>query len=79
MIKMICSQSKHFILAAVSETPVCFRWETEPDYCSKVKATPPYDKGSRLLDFIDMVVLDFLMSMFILLQRMCFFKLSMQV
>ncbi|XP_060946821.1 extracellular serine/threonine protein kinase FAM20C-like [Limanda limanda] len=38
------------------------KWETEPDYCSKVKTTPPYDKGSRLLDFMDMVVLDFLMS-----------------
>ncbi|XP_034442410.1 extracellular serine/threonine protein kinase FAM20C-like [Hippoglossus hippoglossus] len=38
------------------------KWETESDYCSKVKTTPPYDKGSRLLDFIDLVVLDFLMS-----------------
>ncbi|XP_069387022.1 extracellular serine/threonine protein kinase FAM20C-like isoform X2 [Paralichthys olivaceus] len=38
------------------------KWETESDYCSTVKKTPPYDKGSRLVDFIDMVILDFLMS-----------------
>lgn len=42
-----------------------FRWETEPEYCSTVKKTPPYDKGTRLVDFIDMVILDFLMSMFL--------------
>lgn len=44
--------------------PVCFRWETKSDYCSKVKKTPPYNKGTRLVDFMDMVVLDFLMSRF---------------
>lgn len=44
---------------------VVFRWETEPEYCSTVKKTPPYDKGTRLVDFIDMVILDFLMSMFL--------------
>ncbi|XP_047434044.1 extracellular serine/threonine protein kinase FAM20C [Mugil cephalus] len=38
------------------------KWETEPDYCSTVKKTPPYDKGTRLVDFMDMVILDFLMS-----------------
>ncbi|XP_030595050.1 extracellular serine/threonine protein kinase FAM20C-like [Archocentrus centrarchus] len=38
------------------------KWETEPDYCSTVKKTPPYDKGTRLVDFIDMVILDFLMG-----------------
>ncbi|XP_030285596.1 BAR/IMD domain-containing adapter protein 2-like 2 [Sparus aurata] len=38
------------------------KWESEPDYCSTVKKTPPYDKGTRLVDFIDLVVLDFLMS-----------------
>uniref|UniRef100_UPI0009B32970 extracellular serine/threonine protein kinase FAM20C-like n=1 Tax=Monopterus albus TaxID=43700 RepID=UPI0009B32970 len=38
------------------------KWETEPDYCSKVKKTPPYNKGTRLVDFMDMVILDFLMS-----------------
>ena len=43
---------------------VCFRWESEPDYCSTVKKTPPYDKGTRLVDFIDLVILDFLMSRF---------------
>ncbi|XP_061534502.1 extracellular serine/threonine protein kinase FAM20C-like [Phycodurus eques] len=38
------------------------RWETEPDYCETIKKTAPYDKGTRLVDFIDMVILDFLMS-----------------
>ncbi|XP_061130715.1 extracellular serine/threonine protein kinase FAM20C-like isoform X1 [Syngnathus typhle] len=38
------------------------KWETEPDYCTTIKKTAPYDKGTRLVDFIDMVILDFLMS-----------------
>uniref|UniRef100_UPI0037E818F4 extracellular serine/threonine protein kinase FAM20C-like n=1 Tax=Semicossyphus pulcher TaxID=241346 RepID=UPI0037E818F4 len=38
------------------------KWETESDYCSTVKKTAPYDKGTRLVDFMDMVILDFLMS-----------------
>nr|XP_033935711.1 extracellular serine/threonine protein kinase FAM20C-like [Pseudochaenichthys georgianus] len=38
------------------------KWETDPDYCSSVKKTPPYNKGTRLLDFMDLVILDFLMS-----------------
>ncbi|XP_043971489.1 extracellular serine/threonine protein kinase FAM20C-like [Gambusia affinis] len=38
------------------------QWETDPNYCVNVKKTPPYDKGTRLVDFIDLVVLDFLMS-----------------
>ncbi|XP_044195013.1 extracellular serine/threonine protein kinase FAM20C-like [Thunnus albacares] len=38
------------------------KWETEADYCSTIKKTPPYDKGTRLVDLIDMVILDFLMS-----------------
>ncbi|KAJ7992110.1 hypothetical protein DPEC_G00275150 [Dallia pectoralis] len=37
-------------------------WEKDPDYCVKVKQTPPYSQGTRLVDFIDMVILDFLMS-----------------
>ncbi|KAM9780467.1 uncharacterized protein ACB057_016552 [Neosynchiropus ocellatus] len=37
-------------------------WETDPDYCDLVKQTPPYDSGTRLLDLMDMVILDFLMS-----------------
>uniref|UniRef100_A0A3Q3F6E6 Family with sequence similarity 20 member C, like n=1 Tax=Labrus bergylta TaxID=56723 RepID=A0A3Q3F6E6_9LABR len=37
-------------------------WETEPDYCSSVQKIPPYDKGTRLVDFMDLVILDFLMS-----------------
>ncbi|XP_051240493.1 extracellular serine/threonine protein kinase FAM20C-like [Dicentrarchus labrax] len=38
------------------------KWRTDPDYCSTVKKTSPYNKGTRLVDFIDMVILDFLMS-----------------
>ncbi|KAJ8363258.1 hypothetical protein SKAU_G00120890 [Synaphobranchus kaupii] len=38
------------------------QWEKDPDYCTKVKATPPYDRGTRLVDLIDMAILDFLMS-----------------
>ncbi|XP_078022513.1 extracellular serine/threonine protein kinase FAM20C [Epinephelus lanceolatus] len=38
------------------------KWETEPDYCSTVTKTAPYNKGTRLVDFIDMAILDFLMS-----------------
>ncbi|CAJ1054105.1 extracellular serine/threonine protein kinase FAM20C [Xyrichtys novacula] len=38
------------------------KWQTEPDYCESVKKTAPYDKGTRLVDFMDMVILDFLMS-----------------
>lgn len=43
---------------------VYFRWETDPEYCTTIKKTAPYDKGTRLVDFIDMVILDFLMSRF---------------
>uniref|UniRef100_A0A3Q2UA59 Family with sequence similarity 20 member C, like n=1 Tax=Fundulus heteroclitus TaxID=8078 RepID=A0A3Q2UA59_FUNHE len=38
------------------------KWETDPNYCATVKKTAPYDKGTRLVDFIDLVILDFLMS-----------------
>ncbi|XP_035259598.1 extracellular serine/threonine protein kinase FAM20C-like [Anguilla anguilla] len=38
------------------------QWEKDPNYCAKVKATPPYDRGTRLLDLIDMAILDFLMN-----------------
>ena len=38
------------------------RWEVDPDYCDEVKQTPPYDRGSRLLDIIDMTIFDFLMG-----------------
>uniref|UniRef100_A0A8C8GC92 FAM20 C-terminal domain-containing protein n=1 Tax=Oncorhynchus tshawytscha TaxID=74940 RepID=A0A8C8GC92_ONCTS len=37
-------------------------WEKNPDYCDTVKQTPPYNQGTRLVDLIDMVILDFLMS-----------------
>ncbi|XP_059204341.1 extracellular serine/threonine protein kinase FAM20C [Centropristis striata] len=38
------------------------QWEKDPDYCDTVKQTPPYNHGTRLVDLIDMAVLDFLMS-----------------
>ncbi|XP_031419802.1 extracellular serine/threonine protein kinase FAM20C isoform X2 [Clupea harengus] len=38
------------------------QWEKEKDYCDTVKKTPPYDEGTRLVDVIDMAILDFLMS-----------------
>ncbi|XP_074840007.1 extracellular serine/threonine protein kinase FAM20C-like [Carettochelys insculpta] len=37
-------------------------WELNPNYCAEVRKTPPYNSGSRLLDLIDMTVLDFLMG-----------------
>uniref|UniRef100_A0A3B5A2H4 Extracellular serine/threonine protein kinase FAM20C-like n=1 Tax=Stegastes partitus TaxID=144197 RepID=A0A3B5A2H4_9TELE len=37
-------------------------WEKNPNYCDTVKQTPPYSQGTRLVDLIDMVILDFLMS-----------------
>ncbi|XP_065597362.1 extracellular serine/threonine protein kinase FAM20C-like isoform X3 [Cyrtonyx montezumae] len=37
-------------------------WELDPNYCAQVRRTPPYDSGHRLLDLIDMAVLDFLMG-----------------
>ncbi|KAK7939832.1 hypothetical protein WMY93_003158 [Mugilogobius chulae] len=38
------------------------QWEKDPNYCDTVKQTPPYDQGTRLVDVIDMAILDFLMS-----------------
>ncbi|KAJ8001663.1 hypothetical protein DPEC_G00171800 [Dallia pectoralis] len=37
-------------------------WETDPHYCDTVKKTAPYDKGTRLVDLIDLTILDFLMG-----------------
>ncbi|TNN46840.1 Extracellular serine/threonine protein kinase FAM20C [Liparis tanakae] len=37
-------------------------WEKDPAYCDTVRKKPPYSHGTRLLDLIDMAVLDFLMS-----------------
>ncbi|XP_003221059.2 extracellular serine/threonine protein kinase FAM20C [Anolis carolinensis] len=37
-------------------------WELDENYCTGVRETPPYDKTSRLLNLIDMTVLDFLMG-----------------
>uniref|UniRef100_A0A663MKW7 FAM20 C-terminal domain-containing protein n=1 Tax=Athene cunicularia TaxID=194338 RepID=A0A663MKW7_ATHCN len=38
------------------------RWELNPNYCAQVRETPPYNRGHRLLDLIDMTILDFLMG-----------------
>lgn len=35
-------------------------WETDDQYCNNVKKTPPYDKGRRLYDLMDIAVFDFL-------------------
>ncbi|XP_072382783.1 extracellular serine/threonine protein CG31145 isoform X3 [Diabrotica undecimpunctata] len=36
------------------------QWETDPNYCQLVREIPPYDKGRRLYDLMDMSVFDFL-------------------
>lgn len=59
----VCYENHLVCLCSRLPWCLCFRWETETDYCSTVKNTPPYDKGTRLVDFMDMVILDFLMSM----------------
>uniref|UniRef100_A0A3P8WSM3 Extracellular serine/threonine protein kinase FAM20C-like n=1 Tax=Cynoglossus semilaevis TaxID=244447 RepID=A0A3P8WSM3_CYNSE len=38
------------------------QWEKDPVYCDTVKQTPPYNQGTRLVDLIDMAVLDYLMG-----------------
>ncbi|XP_018563569.1 extracellular serine/threonine protein CG31145-like, partial [Anoplophora glabripennis] len=38
------------------------QWETDPNYCQLVREIPPYDKGRRLYDLMDMSVFDFLMG-----------------
>nr|XP_020506990.1 extracellular serine/threonine protein kinase FAM20C-like [Labrus bergylta] len=38
------------------------KWEKDAAYCDTVKKTPPYSHGTRLVDLIDMAILDFLMS-----------------
>lgn len=51
-----------FRFESASVLCVVARWEKDPHYCDTVKKTPPYDKGTRLVDVIDMAILDFLMS-----------------
>ncbi|XP_029294360.1 extracellular serine/threonine protein kinase FAM20C-like [Cottoperca gobio] len=38
------------------------KWENDPAYCDTVKQKSPYNYGTRLVDLMDMAVLDFLMS-----------------
>uniref|UniRef100_A0A0C9QYK8 Fam20c_1 protein n=1 Tax=Fopius arisanus TaxID=64838 RepID=A0A0C9QYK8_9HYME len=35
-------------------------WETDSNYCALIRDIPPYDEGRRLLDLMDMSILDFL-------------------
>ncbi|XP_069786210.1 pseudokinase FAM20A-like isoform X1 [Narcine bancroftii] len=35
-------------------------WETNPNYCKKIKRIPPYNAGNRLLNVIEMAIFDFL-------------------
>jgi len=35
-------------------------WQNDAKYCDKVKTQPPYNKGRRLFDLIDMAIFDFL-------------------
>ncbi|XP_053577283.1 extracellular serine/threonine protein kinase FAM20C [Bombina bombina] len=37
-------------------------WELNPKYCDSVKETPPYSEGTRLVDLIDLCILDFFMG-----------------
>ncbi|XP_070803856.1 extracellular serine/threonine protein kinase FAM20C-like [Pituophis catenifer annectens] len=37
-------------------------WELNENYCAQVRKTPPYDNTARLLNLIDMTMLDFLMG-----------------
>ncbi|OCT85484.1 extracellular serine/threonine protein kinase FAM20C [Xenopus laevis] len=37
-------------------------WELNLNYCDTIKVTPPYSEGTRLLDLIDMAILDFFMG-----------------
>ena len=47
----------------VQDKTLCVRrWEQDPAFCDGVKQTPPYDEGTRLVDLMDMAVLDFLMG-----------------
>jgi len=38
------------------------QWQLDDNYCSLVREVPPYSHGRRLLDLVDMAVLDFLMG-----------------
>uniref|UniRef100_A0A8D9F1Y7 Extracellular serine/threonine protein CG31145 n=1 Tax=Cacopsylla melanoneura TaxID=428564 RepID=A0A8D9F1Y7_9HEMI len=38
------------------------QWEHDADYCDIVREIPPYNQGRRLLDLMDMAVLDFLIG-----------------
>lgn len=46
----------------LTDCSVVPRWQKDPSYCDTVKQTPPYNHGTRLVDLIDMAVLDFLMG-----------------
>lgn len=50
------------LMAPLHSLASATRWELKPNYCAQVRETPPYDRGHRLLDLIDMTILDFLMG-----------------
>lgn len=37
-------------------------WETNPNFCEKVKKDYPIEYGRHLLDFMDTAILDFLIG-----------------
>lgn len=55
--------ANHIVYLPECPVTVFFRWEKDPAYCDTVKQTPPYNTATRLVDLIDMAVLDFLMSL----------------
>jgi len=38
------------------------KWENDPDFCDVVRDVHPYNSGRRLLDVMDLAILDFLMG-----------------
>lgn len=50
------------LVAPLASLASATRWELNPNYCTQVRETPPYNSGHRLLDLIDMAILDFLMG-----------------
>lgn len=38
------------------------QWEEDPNYCDIIKETPPYNESRRLVDLMDMSILDFLIG-----------------
>lgn len=54
--------TKRFSIYHLREYIYIYIYFSDSDYCSLVKEIPPYHEGRRLLDLMDMAVLDFLMG-----------------